>query len=202
VQVLEKLDFQLVKLLYILWNSKICYSVHKSLPLVLILNQIHPIHALPSMCLRPILIILTSELCLSIQSHIFCCCCVYRLVHKLEAHHCIHDGVEICNVRYYILTAALLKIQAFWDVTMCHWVSGSWFCVGSQCLHIWSEATQELQIVKMKALRSFRMSRTTHRMTWNWSPGNLIQNSDFITVGVQQCLVNKSYYSDEYKYCK
>jgi hypothetical protein len=53
------------------------------------------------------------------------CCSVYSLVHKVEAHCCIHDGVGICNVRYDILTAVLLKIQAFWDVTMCHWVSGS-----------------------------------------------------------------------------
>jgi len=53
------------------------------------------------------------------------CCSVYSLVHKVEAHCCMRDGVEICNVRYDILTALLLKMQALWDVTMSHWVNGS-----------------------------------------------------------------------------
>ena len=40
-----------------------------------------------------------------------------------------HDTVSVqlwgC-VRFEVLTAVLLRIQAFWDVTQSHWVSGSW----------------------------------------------------------------------------
>jgi hypothetical protein len=59
------------------------------------------------------------------------CCSVYSLVHKVEAHCCSLNGVEICNVRYDIFTAFVLKMQTLWDVTVSHWMSGSWFCVGS-----------------------------------------------------------------------
>jgi hypothetical protein len=30
---------------------------------------------------------------------------------------------RISGVRFEVLTAVLLRIQVFWDVTLCHWVS-------------------------------------------------------------------------------
>jgi len=54
---------------YLLWNLKVYYHVHNSLPLVPILSQMKPVHALPSY-LRSILI-LFSNLCPGLPNGLF-----------------------------------------------------------------------------------------------------------------------------------
>jgi hypothetical protein len=53
----------------ILWNPKVHYRVHKSLPLIPILSQINPVHTIPSY-LRPTSILFT-HLCLGLPSGLF-----------------------------------------------------------------------------------------------------------------------------------
>ena len=52
---------------------------------------------------------------------------------------CVTSFFGICwndctSVRYDILTAVLLMIHIFWDVTVCHWVSGFCYFKKSWCL--------------------------------------------------------------------
>lgn len=54
----------------ILWNSSIYYSVRKTPPMVPIHSQINPVHAFPSISLKPIFII-SSLLCLCLQICLF-----------------------------------------------------------------------------------------------------------------------------------
>jgi hypothetical protein len=55
---------------HLLWNPKLHYCVHKSLPLVLILGQMHPVHNFspyfPKICSY-----ITSHLCLGFLSGLF-----------------------------------------------------------------------------------------------------------------------------------
>jgi hypothetical protein len=43
---------------------------------------------------------------------------------------------RFCNVKPEILTVALRRIQVFWDVMLCHWVSGVRCFEGLSCLHL------------------------------------------------------------------
>jgi hypothetical protein len=58
-------------------------------------------------------------------------------------------------VETWVSTALVLKIQVFWDLTMCHWDSVSWCFQGTQCFHL-------LQV------RGARRTLLGHRNPWRW----------------------------------
>jgi len=47
----------------------------------------------------------------------------------------ILEAKTYLNMRFEVLTAVMLKIQVFWDVTLCHWVSGCQCSEEPYCLH-------------------------------------------------------------------
>ena len=56
----------------------------------------------------------------------------------------IHTALELNRltfVRFQVLATLLLKIQVFWDVTLCHGVSSLWCFKESWCLHLQSQAS-------------------------------------------------------------
>jgi len=50
---------------------------------------------------------------------------------------------RFCNMKPEILTVALRKIQVFWDVILCHWVSGFHCFEGLLCLHLQESNSQK-----------------------------------------------------------
>lgn len=64
----------------------------------------------------------------------------------------------------------LQTIQVSWDVTLCHWVSGSRHFKGQT--EVYSSGTS-VSPLKTKALCSFITSRTTHPLTQHYSPEDL-----------------------------
>jgi len=50
---------------------------------------------------------------------------------------------RFCNVKPEILKVALRKIQVFWDVMLCHWVSGFHCFEGLLCLHLLGSNSQK-----------------------------------------------------------
>jgi hypothetical protein len=76
------------------------------------------------------------------------------------------------------LVAMLPQIRVFWDVTPCHWASGSWRFETSYCLRLQGQTTQRVRnlgrlTLKVKALRPFKTLRKilpkprTHAHTHN-----------------------------------
>ena len=47
------------------------------------------------------------------------------------------------TARFEVLTRALLKIQVFWDATLCRWASSSRRFEASSCVYFHSQAAQE-----------------------------------------------------------
>jgi len=45
--------------------------------------------------------------------------------------------------RFDILTQALIKIQVFWDITLCWLVHSFWHFKDTKCLHLCNPANQE-----------------------------------------------------------
>lgn len=80
-----------------------------------------------------------------------------------------HLQITPWHVRYEVLTAMLLMIQDVWDVTLCHWTSVSQHFEGSLYLHHQGQEAPKVflncSILKMKALLSTEMPRTTPTMT-------------------------------------
>lgn len=64
---------------------------------------------------------------------------------------------------YEVLTAVLLKIQVFWEVTVCHSVSDFWCHKGQYCLHIHSQAVKRwiCATVKIKVKHRNYTTKTT-----------------------------------------
>jgi hypothetical protein len=52
-------------------------------------------------------------------------------------------GGGASNVRFVVLTAELLKIPFFWDVTLCRWVNSFRRFEGCYCLRSQRHAVQE-----------------------------------------------------------
>lgn len=78
---------------------------------------------------------------------------------------CSCDVVTYDNASLEVLTAMMLTVQVFWNVTFCHWV----FC------NVWKECSAFVFRVKLsKALQSFRLLGTAQchstisQKTWIW----------------------------------
>jgi len=68
-------------------------------------------------------------------------------------------------MRFQVLTVVLLRIQVFWDVALCCWVSGSQHLKGTWCLHR-QGSSRAWRIL----LGSFETSRNTHPSTQCHTP--------------------------------
>jgi hypothetical protein len=82
-------------------------------------------------------------------------------------------GVSACAT-FEVLTAELLKLQVFWHVTPCRWVSSYRRFERPQRLHIPGKAVKEDWVtLKMTALWSGETSVTTHPKTRRHMPEEL-----------------------------
>jgi hypothetical protein len=52
-----------------------------------------------------------------------------------------------CDVSALTAVLLLMRMQVFWDVTLCHWASRSGRFQGQYCPHVQGEAVQEEFIV-------------------------------------------------------
>jgi hypothetical protein len=65
-----------------------------------------------------------------------------------------------------------LKMQVFWGMTLCHWVSSLWCFEGLQCLHLQGQGDCFLTL-KMKALPSFGTPGSAHPVIQCHTPEDL-----------------------------
>jgi hypothetical protein len=80
-------------------------------------------------------------------------------------------------MRFEFLTAMLLRIQDFWDMTLCHVVSGSQHFEGSWCIHLDRSCSHSPKPLNVNS----GMSETTHPTIQLLIPEDL--NSQSVSVG-------------------
>jgi hypothetical protein len=73
--------------------------------------------------------------------------------------------VSILKPQFYkiwVLTLLFLKIRIFWDMTLCHWASGSWYFGEPQRFHLQDQVVPDLSTLEDEGSMFFKTLETTH----------------------------------------
>ena len=96
-------------------------------------------------------------------------CCITLMAFRenprsvLPLFRCEAPGItnKLSTVRFEVITGVLLRMEVFWDMTLCHWASGFWYFTGLWGLHF--EGTSgpvylDSLVLKTRELWSFKTS--------------------------------------------